>query len=55
MIGRRAALLEHLNLAAALLGNMNQHKEEVVAGHVARATARYEDSAMRKHLQRRPI
>jgi hypothetical protein len=35
MIGRGAALLEHLNVAAALLGHADQHEEEVVAGHVA--------------------
>ena len=31
MIGRRAALLEHLDVAAGLLGHADQHEKEVVA------------------------
>ena len=45
MIGRSAALVEDLDFAAGLLGDADEHVEEVLAGDVAGTTACDENAA----------
>ena len=53
VVGRGAALVEDLDLAAGLLGDADEHVEEILAGDVAGTTARDQDAAGLQAARRR--
>ena len=55
MIGSGRAHFQNLDVAFRLLGHADEHVQKILAGDVPRATARHQDSARRKHVDRQPI